>query len=402
MKKILIFALAAVTLAACSKEFDTNKNASNGTAIGFGTWSNGLTKTITDPRTAGTSTFGQGDSFAVYGYKSASDDSGKATVFDDDAVEMTVAGTPGTWVYTPLRFWDSNFDKYTFFAISPSSVGTAADVYPQTGAITTASISFNGDNVASDVLVADKETVLKANYGSTPVELDFNHVAALVDFKVSKAPNLTDATVKVTAFALNNIENAGVLSVSNAYNGSVYGSTPTGRNPIATWSTGNATGSYGPTSGVTKIKGDDLSDISAEHPLTIVKNDAFTNFDGTNNGEPAAAKATYLIQDLIVKPQPLTAPTNPTDFTETKPQLTITYTITTGSGTSESTTTYSSTLWLSDFDVVNDNAQDDTKVGSWATGKHYTFYITLDARPIVFGATISEWTTGTGYHYLVN
>ena len=77
------------------------------------------------------------------------------------------------------------------------------------------------------------------------------------------------------------------------------------------------------------------------------------------------------------------------------------YTITTGSGTSESTTEFTSQLWLSSFDIVNDNAQDDTKVGSWATGKHYVFYITLDANPIVFGATITDWTSGNGYYYLV-
>lgn len=392
MKKILILAVAAIAAFGCAKTYD--KAPANGQAIGFNTWGNVLTKAITDPRTAGTNTFGVGDSFAVYGYKSASDDSGKATVFDDDAVEMTVAGTPGTWVYSPLRFWDKNFDKYTFFAISPSSVGTTATVDPQTGAVSTSeSVSFAGNNVASDVLVADKKTVSKANYG-TQVQLDFNHIAALVDFKVSKAPNLKDATVKVTAFQLSNIENAGTFSVTSAYDGSVYGASPTGLNPIVTWSTGNTTGTYGPTNGVTPV--------ALGTGLVIDENDAFTNFNGTDNGVPADGKATFLINNMIVKPQPLTAPSNETDFTETKPQLSITYTITTGSGSSESTTEYTSKLWLSKFDNVNDNAQDDTPVGSWATGKHYVFYITLDANPIVFGAKITDWTAGTGYHYLIN
>ena len=391
MKKLMILAVAAIALVACSRTFDTQPASQ--AQIGFGTWTGTLTKAISDPRVAGTNTFGVGDSFAVYGYKAKSDDSDPHTVFDDDAVEMTVAGNPGTWVYTPLRFWDKNYDKYIFYAISPSSVGKAATVDPQTGEITSASISFTGKNVASDVLVADKKTVLKANYGSQVV-LDFNHVASLVDFKVSKAPNLKDATVKVTAFSISNIENAGVLSVSDAYNASVYGSSPTGLNPVATWSTGNATGSYGP--------GDGVTEVTLGTGLEIAENSAFTNFDGTDNGEPADGKSTFIINNLIVKPQPLTAPTNATDFTETKPQLSITYTITTGSGTSESTTTYSSKLWLSDFDIVNDNAQDDTKVGSWATGKHYIFYITLDANPIVFGASVTDWTTGNGYHYLVN
>lgn len=390
MKKLLIIAAAALLAAACAKTYEVKETTTP--AIGFGTWTELLTKAISDPRTAGASAFGVGDSFAVYGYKDKSDDSDPHTVFDDDAVEMTVAGTPGTWVYSPLRFWDQNYDKYIFYAISPSSVGTAATVDPQTGVITSGSISFEGNNIASDVLVADKKTVLKANYG-TQVTLDFNHVASLVDFKVSKAPNLTDATVKVTAFSLSNIENAGVLSVSDDYNGSVYSASAL--NPIATWSTGNAKGTYGPGNGAVPV--------TLGTGLEIVENDAFTNYDGTDNDEPGASKATFIINNLIVKPQPLTAPTDPTDFTETKPQLSITYTITTGSGTSESTTTYTSKLWLSAFDVVNDNAQDDTPVGSWATGKHYVFYITLDANPIVFGATVNDWGTAVaGYHYLLN
>ena len=179
------------------------------------------------------------------------------------------------------------------------------------------------------------------------------------------------------------------------YNGSVYGSTPTGLNPIVTWSTGDATGSYGPGDGATTV-------TLGGSGLAVAENDAFTHFDGTDNGEPAAAKATFIINNLIVKPQPLTAPTDATDFTETKPKLSITYTITTGTGSSESTTEYSSQIWLSKFDVINDNAQNDTPVGSWATGKHYVFYITLDANPIVFGASITDWTTVNGYHYLVN
>ena len=392
--KRYIFIAAAMVLAtvSCSKIYDATP-VNHDVPIGFGTWAETLTKAITDPRTAGASAFGVGDSFAVYGYKDMSDNSDPNTVFDDDAVEMTAAGTPGTWTYSPLRFWDKNYDKYIFYAISPSSVGTAATVDPQTGAVSTSgSISFEGDNVASDVLVADKKTVLKAAYNSQ-VELVFNHIAALVDFKVSKAPNLKDATVKVTAFSLSNIENEGTFSVTSAYNGSVYGSTPTGLNPIASWSTGDATGTYGP--------GDGVTPVTLGTGLAIAQNDAFTHFDGTDNGEPADGKATFVINNLIVKPQPLTAPTDETDFTETKPLLNITYTITTGSGSSESTTEYSSQIWLSKFDIVNDNAQNDTPVGSWATGKHYVFYITLDANPIVFGATITDWTSGNGYYYLV-
>ena len=372
MKKLMIFAVAAIAAIACSRTYDTAPASEK--AIGFGTW----TETLTKARVQADNTFTVGDNFAVYGAKLIS--STPTTVFDDDVVTMTAAGTPGTWTYTNTRYWDRNADSYVFYAISPASIGTAGTVNPQTGVITSAAITFAGND--NDILVADKETVAKAQFGNQ-VGIDFNHVASLVDIKVSKASTLHDAVVKVTAFSLSNIESAGVLSVDDAYNATNYGGT---NGPVVTWSS-TATASYLPANGVVPVKGDDSNDISAEHPLTIVENTAFTNFDGTDNGVPAADKATFVINHLVVKPQTFGTPTDATDFTEAKQQLSITYT---------------SKLWLSNFDLVNDNAQDDTKVASWDTGKHYTFYITLDSTPITFGATINDWTTGNGYHYILN
>ena len=390
MKKIMILAVAAVALVACSRTFDTHEVAQ--AQIGFGTWTETLTKT----RTQGDGTFTVGDDFAVYGSKIVNSPASTTPVFDDDVVTMTVAGVPGTWTYSPTRYWDQNTDSYVFYAISPASIGTGGTVNPQTGVITSASITFAGND--NDILVADKETVLKAAYGST-VELDFNHVASLVDFKVSKAPNLSDATVKITGFTLGNIETTGALSVTDAYNATVYGGT---NGPVASWS-GTATGSYLPAAGVTPVYGDDGSNaIAAGNPLTIVEDDAFPV-----PAEPGSGKSTTVINHLVVKPQAFNEPsdrTDPADASNDDAQkITISYTITTtdaNSGTS--TNTYTSTLWLYDFDIVNDTDQTDTAVGSWATGKHYTFYITIDSTPIVFGATINDWTTGLGYHYLLN
>ena len=390
----MILAVAAIALVACSKTFNTANN--EGTAIGFGTWTETMTKNITDPRTAGSGTFGVGDSFAVYGYKETTSPAAKVTVFDDVAVEMTATGVPGTWTYSPIRFWDKNYDQYTFFAISPSSVGTQADgendssvnVNPQDGSFTTRTITFDGNN--SDILVADKKTVAKANYSSSAVQMDFNHVASWVDFKVNKAPNLTNATVTVSAFALSNIQTAGRLSVSNAYNVTTFaGDGTTG--PAVSWSS-TATGGYNTGNGVTPV--------SLTSPIEISEDTAFNPASPTT---PAAA--TFLINTLIVKPQSFTAPTTratPADASNDGAQrITITYQIAVANG---GTNEYTATLWLSDFDTVNDDSavpNEQAKVGSWDPGKHYTFYITLDATPIAFGASIHDWNTGNGYHYLV-
>lgn len=367
MKKIMILAAVAIAAVACSRTYDVVPASDQ--AIGFSSWTGYLTKA----RTAGTNTFGDGDTFAVYGYKEAS--STKTTVFDD-VVVSTTDGT--TWTYSPLRYWDRNADQYVFYAVSPSAIGTAATVTPQTGEITSASITFAGND--NDILVADKETVANAAFGSQ-VDLDFNHIASLVDFKVAKAPNLHDATVTVTAFTLANIKATGTFGVSDAYNATVYGGT---NGPVVTW-TPTATASYVPANGVTSVT----------LPQVIAEDDAFSV-----PAEPADGKSTMIINNLVVMPQVFTAPADPAVTTDaTAQKLTITYTIeVTDGGTNE----YTSTLWLSDFDIVNDTDQADTKVASWDTGKHYTFYITLDSTPIVFGATVNDWTVGTGYHYLLN
>jgi hypothetical protein len=390
MKRYIIIAAAALLAVSCAKHFDVNTTSEQ--TIGFGTW----TETLTKARTQGDGTFTVGDDFAVYGSKIVNSPASTTPVFDDDVVTMTVAGVPGTWTYSPTRYWDQNTDSYVFYAISPASIGTGGTVNPQTGVITSASITFAGNN--NDILVADKETVLNGAYGTT-VELDFNHVASLVDFKVSKAPNLHDATVKITGFTLGNIQTTGVLSVTDAYDATVYGGT---NGPVASWSS-TATGSYLPAAGVTPVYGDNGSSaIAADNGLTIVEDDVFPV-----PAEPGSGKSTTVVNHLVVKPQTFTAPSNraePTNAANDAAQkITISYTITTtdaNSGTS--TNTYTSTLWLYDFDIVNDTDQTDTAVASWDTGKHYTFYITIDSTPIVFGASINDWTVGTGYHYLLN
>ena len=378
---ILIVAAVALATVSCSRNYDVNP-AGEGAEIGFGTWAENLTKA--EAREAGTSTFLAGDTFAVYGYKAASDDSGKTTAFDDDVVTASGSGSL-TWDYPNHRFWDVNFDKYVFFGISPSAIGTAAEVNAQTGAITSQTISFTGKN--NDILVAEKTTVNKGdspyfnNYGT--VNMVFNHVASLVDLKVKKSPALANATVTVSAIAFENIQSAGVLTVTE-YNKTTATSS---NGAAASWSS-TATASYGPASGVESV------DITS--PIEIAQDPAF------NAATPAAPTgSTDLIKKLVVKPQTF----DDTKNASVSQKLTVTYqvAVTDGAGNSSSNE-YTSTLWLSDFDIVDDAAQDDTKVASWEAGKHYTFYITIDANEIKFSASINDWvsTDATGYHYLLN
>ena len=367
MKKFLILASVALLAIACNKTYQVVPEGTEGTPIGFSTWAEQLTKA----RVQGSSTFAAGDDFAVYGYKETTSPAAKVTVFDG----VTVSTTDGTaWDYENHRFWDTNYDAYTFFAVSPAA--SAGTVTAQTGAITSAATTFAGND--NDILVADKKTVLKTatpepfgdgtvKFGVVP--LVFNHVASLVDFKVKKAPTLSDATVKVSDFKLLQIENAGVLTVSDAY---------TDSHPVVSWSS-TGTGTYTPDKAVTAVT----------YPVTVVEDSAF---NPTTPATPAASA--FLVNNLVVKPQEFGA----TGLT-TSQQLSITYSITDAGG---SVVEHTSTLYLADFDTVDNDVQTDTKVASWEPGKHYTFYITLDANVIMFSASITDCTAVSGYHYLIN
>ena len=379
MKKYLILAVTIAAGVSCAKISDVTPVSKEGTEIGFGTWAPKLTRT--EARVQGTSTFLAGDTFAVYGYKDKSDDSDPQDVFDD--VVVTASGNPvDSWDYTNHRFWDGTYDKYIFYAISPSAIGTEADgtnsstdVDPETGAFVTRAITFAGNN--NDILVADKKTVLKTdgsgNFNSwATVPLVFNHVASLVDIKVKKAPSLHDATVTVSEFELSDIDNVGQLTVSSAY---------TSTHPVATWS-GTARTTYGPGSGVTPV--------SIASPIAIDEDD---DFDPASPTDPSGS--TMLVNNLVVLPQTFRAAggSNPQ-------KITMTYKIAvTGSADVEHEDVV---LYFYDFDNVNDADNGDTAIASWQPGKHYTFYITIDAHAIDFSATITDWTAVSGYNYLVN
>ena len=343
MKKLMILAVAAIALAACSKTFDVKH--SEGAAIGFNTWTEQLTKV----RTQGSNTFVSGDDFAVYGYKYVTSSDTKTTVFED--VDVNYDGS--AWAYTPARFWDQATDSYTFYAVSPTEVGTAATVAPQTGVISTsASITFAGND--NDILVADEKTVAKANYG-TDVAMVFNHIASLVDFKVKKHSNLGNATVAITSFGLSNIDNTGTFAVS----------TYTSTHPVPVWTATAHTGAYSNTSGVTEV--------------TLPTNVATTGDD-------------FLINNLVAMPQTFRTDSN-------IQTVSIAYTITDENSVAS---TFSSSFNLKLFDTTDDTGNNDILIGGWEAGKHYTFIITIDAQKIVFTASITDWVTpATVYNYLV-
>lgn len=385
MKKLLIIAAAALLAAACAKTYEVKETTPP--AIGFGSWSDQLTKA----REQGSSEFVATDDFAVYGTKDrASGAPTQVTVFDATVVTASGTGTL-TWDYDPHRYWDSSYDSYTFYAVSPAGCAT---VTATTGAVSASGLNFAGDD--NDILVADKTVVEKGtgvsstwfnSYGS--VNLVFNHAAALVDVKVKKASTLTDA-VGISSISLDNIKKTGSLSIAtDQYNKAISSRTTVPNIVLASWTSSNP-GTYNPTDGVSPVYGaNGTSAIAADNQKVVPADSGFAPDNTTGNTTPAGSE--FVFNHLVVVPQAFE-----TSGDSGSQKITISYTL------GSDPTTYTRTLYLADFDNIDDSAQDDTKIASWEPGKHYIFYITIDAHAISFSAEIDDWTSVNGYHYLIN
>ena len=336
MKRYIIFAAVAIVAMSCSRTYDVNP-VGEGKPIGFGSWAENLTRA----RTQGSSTFADGDDFAVYGYSLSGSD--KTTVFDD--IDVNYDGSD--WTYSPARYWNQSTDSYTFYGVSPTAVGTAATVNPETGVIASASITFAGND--NDILVADEKTVAKADYGNE-VAMVFNHIASLVDFKVKKHSELGDAVLAITSFSLTNMDNTGTFAVD----------TYTSTHPDVVWTASTHTGTYSNTSGVTSV---------ATLPTAV----------GTTGD--------FLINNLVAMPQTFRTDSN-------IQTVNIEYTL--------DGQAFNKTFNLKLFDNADDKDNEDTIIGGWEAGKHYIFIITINANKISFSATATDWgeTDTTGYNYL--
>lgn len=365
MKKILILAAVVAMSAACSHNYEVSPVAKDGGQISFGSWSDGLTR-ADDPHL--TTAWVTDDTFAIYGSKKrASGDPTVVTVFDGQAV--TYDGS--AWDYDNHRFWDVNYTSYEFYAVSPSTFGTSPTVNSSTGVIASGAITFAGND--NDILVADKKVVAKgespyfSNFATVP--LAFNHIASCVDVKIKKTNTIT-ATVAVTSVSLTNIDSEGSFAVDADYDNDHWGGTA---GPNVTW-TPTARGTYDDGDGVGSVTlPTDVTGVASIAPGTATTGDA-------------------LISGLIVMPQTLRDDSN-------IQTLNITYTIQPSGG---DLTTYTVAIPLHTFDDDYDTSNTADFITSWEMGKHYTYYVTIDAHAIMFSATINDWTAVTGYYYLMN
>lgn len=378
MKKIMILAVTALALAACAKTYEVKEVAPPANPIGFGTWTDVLTKA----RATGNdnTAFANGEAFNVYGNKTLS---GTPTpVFNGDPVTATVSGSTVTWDYTNKRYWDPAASQYTFYAILPSGLlgeATAGQPYATTGKFNSiATVSLDDPTAfASDILVATEKVVpgtgSAAPYSySNPVQIEFNHIATCVDMYVKKDYTLNNATVTVTDLSLVNINKQGSFAVS--------GYDATSHKPTYAWT---------PASPAVNLGTSNVYQILTGANKVVGSTTTYTDHNaGTTDPDPVTVD---LFKGLVFMPQVLANNTQ---------RLRISYTIQVGT---ETANTYTDVEFdLNTFKTTDTDNNSGSGIAEWVKGTHYTYYLTIGANAITFTAQVADWATATGYHYLVN
>ena len=362
MKKILILAAVLALSSACAKH--SENVPTDGLPIDFGTWTGTMTK-------AAKTGWANNDAFDVYGFKWNTGPADQATVFNGDDVTYSTSTTK--WSYSPLRIFDGNFTNYTFFAVYPAGQlvnEPNANDYSQRGLFVTNNLSYDGST--EKLLVAKKADVARASYGS-PVELHFMHMGSLVDIKFKKHADISAANVSVTSIALSDIKIEGSYTVAS-YDGS--------NEPVG--ATVDGVAGLGWTSTAT---------VNATPAVSPYLNNSTVSLSSDNG--VGTANAASLISDLILMPQVL--------GTASGPKITLSYTITTGSGVNEQTVTFTDKdIYFGKFDITDDEANTTGFIPAWMPGVHYTYYITINANAIQFTADIVDWTIQDGHYYLIN
>lgn len=384
MKKLLIIAAAALLAAACAKTYEVKETTPP--AIGFGTWTDVLTKARA---TASDDTaFENGDKFNIYGFKTKS--AANTVVFNGDEVEATVSGSTVTWDYDQHRFWDNAATSYTFYAVLPSGLLAAEDAnnpYATTGLFASNPVTFDNPNAFdNDILVATPLTVAQATYSvlSYKVPLVFNHIASCVDLKLKKDAGLGNAVVKITSLSLVNIHNAGHFSITY----------PTDV-PVAAWAEESTPGYLG-----TETSGNYVYNVTLPDGGATAAGS--TTYDSTTNVGTTTGSAGEVFSGYVFMPQSLT--------TGIQQQIKFTYTLAVGD---EAPIEFADqVINICDFLTSDKNieageytsTENNLRILSWAPKTHYTYTITIGAGAVIgFTASVDNWAaTGTGYQYLVN
>lgn len=397
MKKLMILATcAAIAAVACTKIHEVTP-VTQGPAIGLGTWTNTLTK-------AYDGTWVGGESFSAFGTKTIV--ATTSSVFEDVPVTSAIVSAVTTWTYSPVQYWDVTANNYTFYAFLPFVDGntdqandlldfTDGDVpYSNNGQFQTTEITFsNPAGNDQDILVATKYSRDKgaSSMATDDVQLAFNHMTSMIDVKAKKDASLDglagagqNVKVSVTDVKLAAIKDKGTFKVTG------YSGTP---------AKPTYTGTYGwtPTPATPHTTDYVVIDSSSDAPVVLGSKTTYNASGVATSTTPSSVDD--LLTSYILMPQ---------ELVDNGQQLVLSYKIQVFNdadpSTPVSTATYTDVpVDFHDFIRTDRIDNTDTLIPGWKPGYHYTYTVTIGAKPIIFGSvSVNAWIDeDPGYYYIV-
>lgn len=376
MKKSLLILTAAATIVACSKNDTFNDIDTFEAPIGFSkVYIEKGTKAFQYGAYDMTNFETEGNTFAVFGYKTASGTTSK--VFGERTGETEgVVVTFGTdWAYTPLRYWDKAATEYNFYAYAPSSDMFTGTVALTANDATTFSITGFQQNTTQPTMIdlmtdlESKASVTNSTtkkIGENDVEFTFKHILSNINILMAVSADLKSDSVNnpvtVDSVEIGAIKMDGTYAYATNKYAWTLASSATAQTFKAQLNSNNVV-----------FDSNELKAISAE-----------ITGGGTLPSSVVGTDSVPLLTDLLFVPQALTA-----DEYVIKVKYRIKDEI------------FHKTISLSSFTKKVNNV--DTSLDTWEPGYKYNYVLIIGPTPIYFDvADITGWTDGGTYQYTID
>lgn len=193
MKKILLVALAAITLASCAKNEVVELNEGN--AISFRAWTANAGRVVPT-----TSESIKADGFTVWAYTETSE------VLYMDALPVT--WQTSKWDYTPHKFWPA--ESLHFYAVSPSTkAGLVQDAADKVQVVDFVQELAAGSQ--TDLLYAVR---LDEDRQETAVPMQFDHALSQISFKAYNTNTAAQGIeVIIEGISVDNVNKKGTFTL---------------------------------------------------------------------------------------------------------------------------------------------------------------------------------------------
>jgi hypothetical protein len=330
-KSFLLAAIAAIAMSSCSHDEGVDNNTSQ-KSIAFGTFVEKATKGTPVTGTA----YPADGQFYVMGYQTTGDITSAAA---PGFMMQNVTHTGSLYNYFPVRYWPSNGDVVSFYAIHPASL--VSSVTPATAVGTgfpKVSFTVDSDPIKQvDLMMAAVPNQLPS---ASAVNFAFDHKLTKIGFtaKLAADYSLNGTYIRVKSIDLINVASTADFEFDPA--------------AIAT-------------NGIKQNASTSFATYSLDAAKHFVNNGSVTS--------TTAAQLNEANSYLLMVPSDYTALTSTA-------AVKVTYIISYADGTS---TEVNTTKKLCDLATGN----------NWLTGGSISYNLTITLNAVSFSATVTEWTT---------